>query len=135
MRLRKTKLTEKICVKCHGKYASFNHSTRYCQTCHDLIKADENVNYQIKDLKRMEKRRETYDFDRPDYDTRSEKSIIRDIKLNGSVKTDYSTYPDFLQNVKPIKKEKPRIIDVDEVEYIDKDYQDLLLRIHRLRFD
>lgn len=83
----------------------------------------------------MEKRRETYDFDRPDYDTRSEKSIIRDIKLNGSVKTDYSTYPDFLQNVKPIKREKVRIIDVDEVEYIDKDYQDLLLRIHRLRFD
>lgn len=132
MRLRKTKLTEKICVKCRATYASFHHSTRYCQTCYELIKADENVKYQLKDLRRMERRREIYDLDKPDFENRSEKSILREVELNGSIKNDYSTYPDFLQNVKPIKKEKPRIIDVDDVEYIDKDYQELLERLKRL---
>ena len=131
MRLRKTKLTEKICVKCRGKYASFHHSTKYCQKCFDLVKIDEDVKYQLKDLKWWERHRKSYLSESIDTD-KDKNSIIKDIEVSGSVKTDYSTYPDFLQNVKPIKKEKPRIIDVDDVEEFDQDYLNLLNRIRSL---
>ncbi len=131
MRLRKTKLVKKVCYKCRQEYASFHHSTKYCEDCYQRYFSykTQNLKKLDKEIKFIEEAAEEYQRDVPKYVYGNDDEILGAISKNGKIQSvDYT-----VEEKHPIPQPK-KVIIVDDVDEFDKDYYELLKRIDNIKY-
>lgn len=125
VRLRKTKLAKKVCVKCRLEYASFHHSTKYCQSCYDLVYGDiKALRYLNKQLKWVERLNDVYKSEIPEICL--DHDYVKDhIEKHGSIDA-------IIGNEDNIIERRPEPVKTEDIDEFDKDYYELLKRLDKL---